>query len=733
MILNEIELEGFLSYRTRQVVNFERFTTVLVGGATGAGKSSLFEACAVCWYGKKASRGKLLDELINDDSNTVYIRCDIEHENICYRRVRSWSKTGKAKNSLQELKNGEYVEIAKDTDADTKSIEILGSWELFCTIYLKQKGIVGFIEGDSGFRKAILRELLSCEVYQNASEVATKQLSQIQNEINLKTNEIESLKQISSSENDSVEKLKELEKTVIDLQKIETFLKKEIANTERKIEIEKIERTKNEEFEDKIQKLQTLEKELKKTIHNTKEIIEEIQNDNETFGFKLAQLKKVNYDEQKTTIQSNIDRIRKYETMAVSVSETLELEIVKLHKSHTELLSEIGVLKSNIEDIDEKIEKINNADGFCPILEKECTLVCNDEYIESLTNSKGEKQKKLKEKQNTLQIIKKSVERIKEEINQIEEQNQLIVLNQNNLKTLTLKLENTKQLSKQHEQQIQQYEQQIEKNKASLKTQEKIVKEQEKQLQKNQDDVKKFTKFDNTRLLELKQLLKDKKEQLQEIQQEKIVLSEKIGGLKAEIKTHKLNKVKVKTLSGALVLLKKEKTIQEKLVFVFGKNGIQKSIMKSAVPELEILSTKLLRMFCPYTDISIKFELDPKTKDGELKSQGGLDISVVKNGKLKNIALYSGGETTQITFAIYLSLSELSSRRAGKQLQTLIVDERISGLDEDGIKRFANIIDYIRSQYKRCIVITHITQLKDLFEKTLTVYKLEDESFIEEA
>jgi exonuclease SbcC len=64
-------------------------------------------------------------------------------------------------------------------------------------------------------------------------------------------------------------------------------------------------------------------------------------------------------------------------------------------------------------------------------------------------------------------------------------------------------------------------------------------------------------------------------------------------------------------------------------------------------------------------------------------------------------------------------------------MQTLIIDERISGLDEDGINRFAEIIDVIRLRYKRCIVITHITQLKDLFDRQMLVSNTEDGSIIE--
>ena len=209
MIINEIELEGFLSYIDRQKINLKNIKTVLVSGENGSGKSSLFEGFAVCWYGRKASRGRLLEELINENSHTAYIRTDIELDGIIYRRIRSWGK--KKLNSLQEFRNNTYIEIAKDTDADLKGIELIGSWDLFCTVYWKQKGLLSFIEGEASSRKILLRELLDLELYQVASELASQIASDNAKELLVKKTELNQIQSIDI--NILKNQLTDLEKT----------------------------------------------------------------------------------------------------------------------------------------------------------------------------------------------------------------------------------------------------------------------------------------------------------------------------------------------------------------------------------------------------------------------------------------------------------------------------------------------------------------------------------------
>jgi exonuclease SbcC len=173
---------------------------------------------------------------------------------------------------------------------------------------------------------------------------------------------------------------------------------------------------------------------------------------------------------------------------------------------------------------------------------------------------------------------------------------------------------------------------------------------------------------------------------------------------------------------------KNKKTFQD-LTSIFGKDGIQKAIMKEAVPLLEKYALDFLSIFNDGSEkLKVKFDLDPKKQDGELKKGGGLDILVIEDGKdPKDLQMYSGGETVRIVFSIVLALAKLLSLRAGKRHESLIIDEKIAKLDQKGIEQFGDVIREISKIYKQVFVITHIESLKDLISgNQLIVNKTEE-------
>ena len=872
MILNEIELEGFLSYYTKQIVSFKNVVTALVIGATGSGKSSLFEAFAVCWYGRKASRGKLLEELINDYSETAYIRSDIEFEGIYYRRIRQWGK--KKSNILLQAKDGVFVEIARDTDADVKGIEILGSWELFCTVYLKQKGIISFIEGESSHRKALLRELLALDIYQTASDSANKKLNDTLSEITLKQNEVDSYQSLLNEEPENANSLNENETALSNLKVEEKNLSKISKQMQEKIRVEQIKQSKAQDNEKRLDELKTRKKQLEDELNelisaktdlleeittistdseDTKEIIEnaknlletskvekikyaeykdkqlhDIEEENKTVADLNKRLSKLNkelgrYNAERFELNSKIVALRdadtteldslqeqilllaKYETMELHKLEGKKL-IAKSQKEISQLNQQIGTYTSGINELKQKIKKYEGCKGICPILEEPCDLIDSDEnatYINSLTAQLKCFSKDLDDFITTLNATEKIVSDTEKQVEKEEQENANIIDSKKKLETYKTKIELLKvtaennarrlktlkeQLKKLEDELLQvnesvelieeeiekasklindkvkenaliteskgqydyyckmivKYEETVaEKQKAliryetrlakidHLKTKnDKNIKVYETRIEKVTNDISEIEQFDSSLLISFLNVSSGLEKNLSENKKKQDRLLGLIGELKAKSKTYRSIKAKIKVANDSIGRLKKKKEVYERLVFAFGKNGIQKSIMKSAVPELERLATSLLQSFSPGKDISIQFELDPKTKDGDLKAQGGLDILIVENGKSKSLNLYSGGETTQITFAIYLSLAELSSKRVGRRMQTLIIDERVSGLDESGIYRFAEIIEVIKKRYIRCIIITHITQLQELFDKQIHVIKKANGSIV---
>ncbi len=85
--------------------------------------------------------------------------------------------------------------------------------------------------------------------------------------------------------------------------------------------------------------------------------------------------------------------------------------------------------------------------------------------------------------------------------------------------------------------------------------------------------------------------------------------------------------------------------------------------------------------------------------------------------------MYSGGEAFRINFAIRIALSKLLARRAGAQLQTLIIDEGFGTQDAEGRQKLVEAINSIKDDFERILVITHIEELQDAFPVRIDVYK----------
>ncbi|HFD40821.1 MAG TPA: SMC family ATPase, partial [Anaerolineae bacterium] len=85
--------------------------------------------------------------------------------------------------------------------------------------------------------------------------------------------------------------------------------------------------------------------------------------------------------------------------------------------------------------------------------------------------------------------------------------------------------------------------------------------------------------------------------------------------------------------------------------------------------------------------------------------------------------LFSGGEAFRVNFAIRVALSKLLARRAGAQLQLLIIDEGFGTQDAEGRQRLVEAINSIQEDFARILVITHIEELKDAFPVQINVTK----------
>ncbi|MEO6457203.1 MAG: SMC family ATPase [Chloroflexia bacterium] len=164
-----------------------------------------------------------------------------------------------------------------------------------------------------------------------------------------------------------------------------------------------------------------------------------------------------------------------------------------------------------------------------------------------------------------------------------------------------------------------------------------------------------------------------------------------------------------------------EKVIYSELQEAFGKNGIQAMIIESAIPEVEQEANALLhRMSDGRMSVEITTQRDAKSSKAVLET---LDINISDEMGTRPYELYSGGEAFRVNFAVRIALSKLLARRAGAQLQTLVIDEGFGSQDGQGREKLVGAIRSIEGDFEKILVITHIEELKEEFPVRINIVK----------
>jgi exonuclease SbcC len=170
-----------------------------------------------------------------------------------------------------------------------------------------------------------------------------------------------------------------------------------------------------------------------------------------------------------------------------------------------------------------------------------------------------------------------------------------------------------------------------------------------------------------------------------------------------------------------------EQSIYEELRTAFGVRGVPAMIIEAAVPEIEVEANRLLARM---TDgrMHVRFDTQRETLAGQVRET--LEIKIADELGTREYSLYSGGEAFRVNFAVRIALSKLLARRAGSQLQTLVIDEGFGTQDAPGRERLVGAINAVKDDFARVLVITHIEELKDAFPARIEVTKTPEGSVV---
>ncbi|MDY6877073.1 MAG: SMC family ATPase [Chloroflexota bacterium] len=171
-----------------------------------------------------------------------------------------------------------------------------------------------------------------------------------------------------------------------------------------------------------------------------------------------------------------------------------------------------------------------------------------------------------------------------------------------------------------------------------------------------------------------------------------------------------------------------KQSIYKELRTAFGVRGVPAMIIEAAVPEIETEANALLARMTGGR-MHVRFDTQRETLAGEVRET--LEIKIADELGTREYSLYSGGEAFRVNFAIRIALSKLLARRAGAQLQTLVIDEGFGTQDAQGRERLVEAINAIQDDFARVLVITHIDELKGAFPVHIEVTKTREGSVVD--
>ena len=171
-----------------------------------------------------------------------------------------------------------------------------------------------------------------------------------------------------------------------------------------------------------------------------------------------------------------------------------------------------------------------------------------------------------------------------------------------------------------------------------------------------------------------------------------------------------------------------DQSIYKELRTAFGVQGVPAMIIEAAVPEIEVEANRLLARMTGGR-MHVRFDTQRETQAGEVRET--LEIKIADELGTRPYEMYSGGEAFRVNFAIRIALSKLLARRAGAQLQTLVIDEGFGTQDAQGRERLVEAINAIQEDFACVLVITHIDEMKDAFPARIEVTKTPEGSLVE--
>lgn len=196
-------------------------------------------------------------------------------------------------------------------------------------------------------------------------------------------------------------------------------------------------------------------------------------------------------------------------------------------------------------------------------------------------------------------------------------------------------------------------------------------------------------------------------------------LGEEIGRTLAKIDQIKAAEVEIGALAAEREAIHREMRLCATLADAYQK--IPVLIMENAIPLLEQEANAVLsRVSSSGMTIRLDTQKTLKSRDGLAET---LDIVVRDVFGERPYEAYSGGERFRLDLALRIGLSKLLANRAGARLETLVIDEGLGSLDDDGLNQLRECLGALQQEFKLVLVVTHVDAMKHTFPHQIVITK----------
>lgn len=711
MIPVSLKLSNFTSYGEGvPELDFTKFHLAAISGTNGAGKSSLLDAITWCVWGWSRA-GDSSDQLVRLGAQDMWVEFsfDLDGHTFIIKRRRSTKSGG---STALELWSGSH-NLTEGTIKATqeKIINILHlNFETFTnSSFLRQGHADEFTTKGPTDRKRILADILGLSHYDELEEKAKEKVREVDNKLKLLEYQLLEIDAELSQKDQSQEKKIAAEIKINEIEASITILEKELRTLQN--QIANLNAT-NEQQNKLIKTLSELHSELNDILSQGKARAEKIKElekalvDLPIFDEKLKELKLLEKQKEDYTLASQ----KKLELESKLI--TLESVLALKNQGKENLEKKLEEIKSHLDSLKKDAAK-------CPT----CGQEINKNQKQKVVQDFSEEERKIKIQISEIKTIdeEKGILKLQRDIN-------IIQLDDHKYQEIVSKLNELTSLQEKRERLIA--------AQATLESERKVVQElrvlfanKKSQIEKLEKEVNKLPSLGED-LIKVQNQISEKELNLNNLKEEEKETRNLLGQAKELIsRAEQMEKLKIQK-EQEKSQLQKEREAFEELSLAFGKKGIQAMIIETAIPEIEDETNRLLERLTE-GGMKVRFDTQRETKtkvatiDGE-KSYGTvetLDIIISDEMGERPYEMYSGGEAFRINVAIRLALSKLLTRRAGAKLQFLVIDEGFGTQDIEGRTRIVEVLDTIKNDFEKILVITHLEELKEEFPTRIEVSK----------